>query len=128
MSNENQAKELVQEVEQLLQKEPEPIISPEGVEMEEWVFVNDKTNPGPRHLFHLLYESVFRNKLGVMHAYNTKDNKVHTVIVGVEVHPEKGVLTWPIAKLLTEEEQGNYKAPDGNGNWIGGDNNEQQSE
>lgn len=90
---------------------------PDGLEMTEWVFVNEKENPAPRHLFHLLYKSVFVNKLGIMNALNTADGRVYTLIVGVdEVDGE--VVTWPIAKLLTEYEQNLFKAPDGDGNYV----------
>jgi hypothetical protein len=90
--------------------------APEGMEMEEWVFTNDKTNPMVRQLFHLLYESAFKNKLGVMHAKLKDKDEVHTLIVGVE-YTDEGVITWPIAKILTEEQQSEYLAPDGNGNY-----------
>jgi hypothetical protein len=89
---------------------------PTGTEMEEWVFTNDKTNPMVRQLFHLLYQSAFSNKLGVMHAKLKDKDEVHTLIVGVEYTPE-GVVTWPIAKILTEDQQSEYLAPDGNGNY-----------
>lgn len=88
-----------------------------GMDMTEWTFSNDKDNPAIRQLFHLLYESVFSNKLGVMHALNQVNNTVETIIVGLEKGPE-GVACWPIAKLLTEAEQAFYKSPDGNGNYI----------
>lgn len=90
---------------------------PDGLEMDEWVFVNEKENLAPRQLFHLLYESVFKNKLGIMNALNTSDGRVYTLIVGVE-QTEEGTVTWPIAKLLTEYEQNLYKAPDGHGNYL----------
>ena len=90
---------------------------PDGKEMIEWTFSNDKTNPHIRQLFHLLMNSAFFNKLGVMHAKVKDQDEVHTLIVGVQV-TENGTATWPIAKLLTEEEQSNYMAPDGNGNYI----------
>ena len=93
---------------------------PEGIEMEEWTFTNDKTNPAIRQMFHLLHQSVFKNKVGVMHAKLKDKDEVHTLIVGVEV-VDGQVLTFPIAKVLTEAEQGNYLAPDGSGGWLGGD-------
>ncbi len=86
-------------------------------EMEEWVFTNDKSNPMIRQLFHLFYNSVFKNKLGLMHALHEPTKEVHTILVGVEITPE-GVVTWPIAKILTEDQQGQYKAPDGEGNYA----------
>lgn len=95
---------------------------PEGIELEEWVFTNDKTNPALPSLFHMLYDSTYKNKLGVMHALSKSDNKIHTLIVGVELIPhgngEAQIACWPIAKLLTEEEQGDYLTPDGHGNFF----------
>lgn len=102
---------------QLAAGEVSTCVHPDGLEMDEWVFVNEKENLAPRQLFHMLYESVFKNKLGVMNALNTTDGKVYTLIVGVE-QTKDGVVTWPLAKLLTEQEQDQYKAPTGDGNYL----------
>lgn len=93
---------------------------PGGIEMQEWCFTNDKTNPAIRQLFHLLHESVFRNKLGIMHAKLKGKDEVHTLIVGVEM-VDGQALTFPLAKILLPEEQDEYMAPDGEGNFIGQD-------
>lgn len=94
---------------------------PEGVQMEmnEWVFTNDKANFLPRQMFHLLMESAFKNKIGVMHAKHKPSGTIHTLIVGLDIHPELGVMTWPLAKVLTEDEQNVYLAPDGEGGYLG---------
>lgn len=94
---------------------------PEGVQMEmdEWVFTNDKANFLPRQMFHILMESAFKNKLGIMHAKHKETGMIHTLIVGLDVHPEMGVITWPLAKVLTESEQNEYVAPDGEGGYLG---------
>ena len=89
---------------------------PTGLEMTEWVFTNDKTNPAIRNLFHIFYQSVFMNKLGLMTALHEPTNTVHTLIVGVDTTNEK-VITWPLARVLTEDEQSAYKAPNGNGGY-----------
>lgn len=94
---------------------------PEGIVMEEWTFTNDKANPAIRQLFHILHQSTFKNKLGIMHAKLKDKDEVHTLIVGVEVAEDGQVLTFPIAKILTEAEQNCYLAPDGKGGWLGGD-------
>lgn len=91
---------------------------PEGTEMTEWTFSNDKTNHAIRQLFHMLHQSVFVNKLGVMHAKRKDSDLIETLIVGVEVLENGSIATWPIAKLLTEEEQEQYLAPDGSGGYI----------
>ena len=90
---------------------------PAGIEMTEWAFSNDKENPHIQHLFHMLYNATFRNKIGVMHALDTKTEKVVTLIVGVE-KTDEGIITWPLARVLTEDEQGNYKAPTGTGDFL----------
>lgn len=107
----------LQNMEAQMEKAEAPV-DPAGREVDELTFTNDKTNPAISHLFRMFYQSVFENKLGVMHALNTVDNKVQTIIVGVEITPDNEVITWPLAKILTEEEQGVYKAPDGNGNYL----------
>lgn len=92
---------------------------PGGIEMSEWCFTNDKTNPHIRQLFHMFYNSVFANKLGIMHARVKGTEDVHTIIVGVEVLPEgAGVITYPLARLLGPDEQNQYEAPTGDGDYI----------
>lgn len=90
----------------------------DGNYMDEFTFTNDRQNPMLTQLFRMLYTSVFKNKIGLMHAKVKGKDEVHTVIVGVELTPE-GILTWPLAKILTEEEQDLYMAPDGEGNYVG---------
>lgn len=89
---------------------------PTGIEMTEWVFTNDKTNPAIRNLFRMFHETVFTNKLGLMHAKVKDEDIIHTLLVGIQETPE-GVLTWPIAKILTEDEQNKYVAPNGVGGY-----------
>lgn len=91
--------------------------TPEGVEMTEWTFSNDKGNQAIRQLFHMLHQSVYVNKLGIMHAKQRDTDVIETILVGVEV-TDAGIATWPIAKLLTEAEQNMYMAPDGVGGYI----------
>lgn len=91
---------------------------PAGVEMYEYAFTNDKSNPLFLKLFHMLHNAAFANKLGVMHCKNTETDTIQTLIVGVD-HTEDGITTWPLAKILTEEEQGIYLAPDGEGGYLG---------
>lgn len=102
----------------LFPDEMPPIQDQNGVEMQEWVWTNDPRNPMLRQLVRMLYYSVFENKIGLMHAKVKGEDMIHTLIVGVEETPE-GIATWPIAKILTEDEQNKYLAPDGEGNYIG---------
>lgn len=90
---------------------------PGGVEMMEWIFTNDKTNPVIGKMFHLLYSATFANKIGLMHARRKGTDEIETVIVGIEITPE-GTMVRPIARILEESEMNNYEAPDGNGGYI----------
>lgn len=101
-----------------LMPEVEPVTNPEGIELDEWVFTNDKTNPGIRQLFRMFHHSVFENRVGLMHAKLKGSDKVVTLIVLVEVLPDNQIITWPLAKVLTEEEQDMYAAPDGHNGYI----------
>src|SRR4249919_1532441 len=101
-----------------LMPDVEPVKIPERIELDEWVFTNDKTNPGIRQLFRMFHQSVFDNKVGLMHAKVKGSDNVVTLLVLVEVLPDNQIITWPLAKVLTEEEQTHYCAPDGNGGFI----------
>lgn len=101
-----------------LMPEVTEVSHPDGHEMQEWVFTNDKTNPAPRGLFRMLHMSAFQNKLGIMHALDPESHKVVTLIVGVDQDDTGSVICWPLAKVLTEDEQKVFKSPDGNGNYI----------
>ncbi len=89
------------------------------VEMIEYIFTNDETNPMPKQLLHLLYDSVFKNLVGIMHAKHKTTGEIHTVLVGLEGTDDGQVNTYPLARILTLEEQGEYLAPDGKGGYDG---------
>lgn len=89
---------------------------PTGQEMIEWVFTNDRTNPAVRNLFHIFYQSVFMNKLGLMTALHKPSGAVQTLLVGVDTS-NGHTITWPLAKILTEDEQTQYAAPNGEGGY-----------
>lgn len=91
---------------------------PEGIEMVEWIFTNDKTNPAIRQLFHMFHTGAFANKIGLMHAKLKDSDEVHTVICGVHVDGDN-VLAFPLAKVLTTDEQDEYLAPTGDGSYVG---------
>lgn len=84
---------------------------------DELVFTNDKADMMVRQMFHMLYQMTYDNKIGLMHALNEETGKVETLIVGT-ARNEEGFACFPIAKVLTDEEQGRYKSPDGNGNYL----------
>lgn len=95
-------------------------VPPEELEVitkDELVFTNDKSDQMIRQMFHMLYQMTYDNSLGLMHALNTETEKVETLIVGVN-RTEDGYACFPIAKVLTDSEQGKYKSPDGAGNYV----------
>lgn len=108
-------------IEQLVQATAGSIIEtehPGGLEMNEWVFTNDKTNPHIRQQFHALMDAAFANVLGVMHAKDKDTGDIHTLLVMVESRGEEGVVTYPMAQLLKMEDMDRYLAPDGSGGYL----------
>lgn len=92
----------------------------EGIEMTEWIFTNDKENPYPQAILHAFYDGVVKNRVGIMHAKLANSDEVHTLLVGIEVNEEGDVGCYPLARLLSADEQNLYIAPDGNGGWQDG--------
>lgn len=69
-------------------------------------------------LLQMLYTGAFSNQLGLMFARNKENGEVHRLIVGTEWNAEKGELdTYPLARLLEQEEINSYEAPDGKGGY-----------
>lgn len=92
---------------------------PEAREVVEWLFTNDKTNPAIVNIFRIFHQVSYMNSLGVMHAKDKETGEISTLLVGVDVQPDGQINTWPLAKVLTPQEQSNYLSPDGDGGWIG---------
>jgi hypothetical protein len=101
---------------------PQPAVENE-VELVEYVFTNDHTNPYPQQILHLLYDSVFKNLVGIMQAKHRTTGDVHTLLVGLEKAEEGSINTYPLARILSLEEQNEYLAPDGKGGFpdVSGD-------
>jgi hypothetical protein len=89
------------------------------VELIEWVFSADVKNPFPAQLLHLFYEMVSTNKLGIMQAKSTLTGSVDNILVGVDRNEEGELVTYPLARILNENELGTYLAPRGDGTFIG---------
>lgn len=87
------------------------------VELVEYIFTNDKTNPFAKQILHLVYDAAFKNLIGVMQAKHKPTNMIHTLLVGLERSEDGGVNTYPLARILSQEEQSEYLAPDGHGNY-----------
>lgn len=84
---------------------------------DELVFTNDKADMMIRQMFHMFYQMVYDNKIGLMHAKNTETGAIETLIVGTQ-RTEDGFACFPIAKVLPDTEQGKYQSPDGAGNYV----------
>lgn len=89
------------------------------VELIEWVFSADVKNPFPAQILHMFYEIVSTNKLGIMQAKSTLTGNVDNILVGIDRNDEGELVTYPMARLLTDKELGTYLAPRGDGTFIG---------
>ena len=95
-----------------------------GIELVEYIFTNDPTNPFPQQVLHLLYESVFKNLVGIMHAKHKVTGDIHTLLVGLEKTEDGQINTYPMARVLSADEHNEYLAPDGKGGYGEDDNGE----
>jgi|SRR5690625_286192 len=81
------------------------------------VYSNDPHNPVPYGLLDILYRQVFENRVGIMQAKEVSTGKEVPVICFVGDREDEDVALYPIARMLTEDEVGNYRAPLGEGKW-----------
>nr|DAL53157.1 MAG TPA_asm: hypothetical protein [Caudoviricetes sp.] len=82
------------------------------------VYSNDPYNPVPYGLLDILYRQVFENRVGIMHAKDATTGDVVPVICFVGDRDNEDVALYPIARMLTEDEVGNYLAPVGDGEYF----------
>lgn len=82
------------------------------------VYSNDPYNPVPYGLLDILYRQVFENRVGIMHAKDATTGDVVPVICFVGDRDNEDVALFPIARMLTEDEVGNYLAPVGDGEYF----------
>jgi len=78
-------------------------------------------SPSAAHYDHLemFYKGAFANQIAWMDAYNVRDSKQESLLVGTEVDPVTGKLNvFPLAKILSKEEVGLYRAPTGKGEFL----------
>lgn len=80
-------------------------------------FTNDKTNPIIIKQLEMFYQATLASRIGIMHAKNVETDKIETLLVGVDITPE-GPITYPLAKILGEEDLNRYLPPDGNGGYL----------
>lgn len=90
---------------------------PAETNMQLHIFTNDPTNPMAAKQLEMLYRAVMTGRVGLMHAQNVDSGKIETLLVGVDSDPTEGLLTFPIARLLTEDDMGTYLPPDGHGGY-----------
>ena len=82
------------------------------------VYSNDPYNPVPYGLLDILYRQVFENRVGIMHAKDATTGDIVPVICFVGDRDNEDVALFPIARMLTEDEVGNYLAPVGDGEYF----------
>ena len=87
------------------------------VEMNEYIFTNDPTNPFPQQILHLMHDIVFKNLMGIMQAKHRTTGEIHSILVGLELADDGSVNTYPLCRILTQSEQAEYLAPDGKGGY-----------
>lgn len=82
------------------------------------VYSNDPYNPVPYGLLDIVYRQVFENRVGIMHAKDSTTEEVVPILCFVGDKDGDDVALYPIARLLTEDEVGNYLAPIGDGEYF----------
>lgn len=85
------------------------------LELVEYIFTNNKTNPFPQQILHMLYDGVFKNLVGIMEAKHAPSGEIHTLLVGLDKADDGTIDTYPMARILSQAEQSEYLAPDGKG-------------
>lgn len=81
------------------------------------VFTNDQGNPFPFTQLDLFYQCVQASKVGLMHAKNRETGVIESLLVGVEQGPN-GIISYPLAKILDENDLNLYLPPDGMGGYL----------
>lgn len=82
------------------------------------VYSNDPYNPVPYGLLDIVYRQVFENRVGIMHAKDSTTEEIVPILCFVGDKDGDDVALYPIARLLTENEVGNYLAPIGDGEYF----------
>jgi hypothetical protein len=87
-----------------------------------YMFTNDaKQSYLLQQLLDMYYRGAYSNTIGIMSALNTETEETELLIVGVS-HDEDGLTnTFPLARILTPQEVGKYRGPDGKGGWLDGE-------
>lgn len=93
-------------------------VTPEP-ELVEWVFSSNTKNPFPSQILHMFYDSVRKNRIGIMEAKDKGTGEIAALLVGIEVHENGGVSTYPLARIFTPDDVNVWLAPRGDGTFIG---------
>lgn len=89
----------------------------EGTKFNLNIFTNDKQNPFAIKQLEMIYQAMLASRIGLMHAKNVISGKVETLLVGIE-YEDGGINTFPLAKVLSEDDMNKYLPPDGEGGYI----------
>lgn len=78
-----------------------------------FLYMNDKTNPGPAFLLDAYYRNTFANRIGVMVAKNVTNGQEELLLVGIEIGEDGSEGAFPLAKILGPEAYETYAIPTG---------------
>lgn len=81
-------------------------------------FTNKEESPWLDSVLAMFYDGVFRNRIGIMDAWNLDTEQEETVLVGIELDEDGKPDCFPLAKLLRAEDVKNYLSPDGKGEFY----------
>lgn len=100
----------------------------EGLQFNEYIFTNDKTNPYLQQILHAFYDGVLNNRLGVMHAKVAGTDTIATLLVGLVPSSDGTTGCYPLARILNDADTNEYLPPDGNGGWVGEEEDGEQTD
>lgn len=97
-------------------------VSPSGDVIQEqeaimYLYTNEGNDAPAQSFLGMFYEGVLQNTLGIMRALNVETDKTELLLVGVNID-SNGSEVYPLARILTPEDLGRYKSPDGKGGWF----------
>lgn len=81
-------------------------------------FTNKEESPWLDSVLAMFYDGVFRNRVGIMDAYNLESGEEETLLVGIELDEDGKADCFPLCKLLRAEDVKNYLSPDGKGGFY----------
>lgn len=82
------------------------------------VFTNAKDLRPLQTLLWGFYNGVAQNRVGIMSAFDTKQNKETLILVGLNEGEDGITECFPLAEVLASEDAERFLSPDGEGGWI----------